>query len=227
MSFCFRYNGFPHYSCIIGIVIFCICQVIGRHTTYHFTLTSTMRVGTVWCGRDTERTFLTTSVPEPKSYAGTRPRCMTSVPSNTSWDTTVGLLLDFSFCYFQTVSSMITITYTHSVQTTGENPTLRAIHVKPSAVATISGRGGRIQEVAMTLRSEVASLSALNWDLFLWSCTALFTVYCILIQFKIPKHLEKAALVHLICHLTTLFSCLCDVSYVRLYLGKDSLEAKC
>lgn len=167
MSFCFQYDGFPHYSCIICIVIFCICQVIGRRTTYHFTLTSTTWVGTVWCGRDTERTFLMTSVSEPKSYAGTRPRCMTSVPSNTSWDTTVGLLLDLdSFCYFQTVNSIITITYTHSVQTTGENPTLRAIHVKPSAVATISGQGGRVQEVAMTLRSEVTSSSALNWDLF-------------------------------------------------------------
>lgn len=57
----------------------------------------------------------------------------------------------------------------------------------------------------------------------LWS----FTVYCILIQFKISERLEKAALVHLIYHLTALSSCLCDVSYVKLYLGRDLLEAKC
>lgn len=40
---------------------------------------------TMWCGRDMEKTFLTTSDPEPKSCAGTRPRCMTSLPSNASW----------------------------------------------------------------------------------------------------------------------------------------------
>lgn len=55
----------------------------------------------------------------------------------------------------------------------------------------------------------------------LWSCTVLFTVYCVLIQFKISEHLEKTALVHLISHLTTLFSCLRDVHYMKLYLGKD------
>lgn len=48
------------------------------------------------------------------------------------------------------------------LQTTRETPTPRATHVKPSVVEMISDQGGRVLEVAMTLRSEVIIVQLLT-----------------------------------------------------------------
>lgn len=76
-----------------------IWQVIGHPTTYPSMLTSTTWVGIMLCGRDMEKTFPTTCAPVLKSSAGTRPRCMTSTPSNTSWDTTVGPTITLAWLF--------------------------------------------------------------------------------------------------------------------------------
>lgn len=68
----------------------CLWKVTGRPITSRFMLKSTTWAATVWCGRGSEKTSPTTFVLEPKSCGGTKGRCRTSAPSNTSWDTTVG-----------------------------------------------------------------------------------------------------------------------------------------
>lgn len=148
---------------------------------------STTWVGTAWCGRDMEKTSLTTSAPAPKSSAGTRPRCLTSAPSNTSWDTTVGVTKTLAFFIFYIISStqralemwqktliiqdIVAIFRLQAAwlivtlllfQTIRETPTPRATHVKPSAAVTTWDQGDHVQEAVMTLRSELIGTFTLD-----------------------------------------------------------------
>lgn len=143
-----------------AVVIHCFpWQVIGRPTTYHFMLKSTTWAAMVWCGGNTAKTSPTTSVLALKSSAGTRPKCTTWSPSNTSWDTTVRAAMSHktSACWGQWTNSKTVL-----FQTTREIRTPRDIHVKPSVVVTIWDRERHDQGAAMTLRWEEVHLKGKN-----------------------------------------------------------------